>query len=56
VLASPDTLYAKLIELIDSPALRSEKSALGRTWVEKYHSYEAVHERLMDLYREHHII
>jgi glycosyltransferase involved in cell wall biosynthesis len=56
VLATPETLYKKLLELIDSPALRSEKSALGRQWVKKYHSYEAVHNRLMDLYREHNII
>jgi hypothetical protein len=56
VLATPDTLYRKLLEVIDSSALRSEKRALGRLWVEKYHSYEAVHNRLMDLYREHNII
>lgn len=56
VLATPDTLYKRLLELIDSPALRSEKGALGRQWVGKYHSYEAVHNRLMDLYREHNII
>jgi hypothetical protein len=56
VLATPDTLYKKLLELIDSPSLRSEKSTFGRQWVEKYHSYEAVHNRLMDLYREHTII
>ncbi len=56
VLATPDSLYKKLLELIDSPVLRSEKSALGRQWVEKYHSYEAVHNRLMDLYREHNVL
>lgn len=56
VLATPATLYTRLLELIDSPSLWSEKSALGRQWVEKYHSYEAVNNRLMELYREHHII
>jgi hypothetical protein len=56
VLATADTLYERLLMLIDSPELRSEKSAAGRRWLEKYHSYEAVHNRLMDLYREHHII
>ncbi len=56
VLATPETLYKKLLDLIDSPTLRAEKSALGRQWVEKYHSYESVHNRLTDLYREHHII
>ena len=56
VLATPATLYDKMLELIDSPSLRSEKSVLGRKWVEQYHSYEAVNNRLMELYREHHII
>jgi hypothetical protein len=56
VLASQKTLLDKLIELIDNPGLRSEKARLGRKWVEKYHSYEAVHKSLMDLYREHNIV
>ena len=56
VLATPETLYKKLLEVIDSSALRSEKRSLGRQWVEKYHSYEAVHNQLTDLYREHNII
>ena len=56
VLATPDTLYDRLIELIDNPQLRAEKKTAGRLWVEKYHSYESVHKRLMVLYREHHIL
>lgn len=56
VLATPQTLYEKLLELIDNAGLRSAKKQQGRRWVEKYHSYEAVHTRLMELYREHHII
>lgn len=55
VLATPETLFDRLIELIDNPELRAEKKLAGRKWVEKYHSYESVHQRLMDLYREHHI-
>lgn len=56
VLATPKTLFERLLELIDNPLLRSEASAHGRQWVEKYHSYEAVHKKLMDLYREHDIV
>ncbi|MBF8295769.1 MAG: hypothetical protein HW389_2314 [Bacteroidetes bacterium] len=56
VLATPKTLFKRLLELIDNPSLRSEASARGRQWVEKYHSYEAVHKKLMDLYREHDIV
>jgi hypothetical protein len=56
VLATPDTLYERLVELIDNPQLRAEKKVAGRRWIEKYHSYESVHKRLMELYREHHIV
>jgi glycosyltransferase involved in cell wall biosynthesis len=56
VLANRDSLFDRLIELIDSPSLRSEKRVAGRRWVEKYHSYEAVHTQLMESYREHNII
>lgn len=56
ILATRETLYDRLLEVIDSPQLRQQKASKGRKWVEKYHSYEAVHDRLMDLYREHHII
>ena len=56
VLATPETLYDRLLELIDDPELRAAKKIAGRRWVEKYHSYESVHNRLMELYREHHIV
>jgi hypothetical protein len=56
VLATQETLLKKLLELIDSRSLRSEKGERGRRWVEKYHSYEAVHTRLMELYRAHNIV
>jgi glycosyltransferase involved in cell wall biosynthesis len=56
ILATPETLYDRLIELIDNPELRAEKKLAGRKWVENYHSYESVHKRLMELYREHRII
>ena len=53
VLATPETLYERLVELIDNSALRKEKSQAGRTWVEKYHSYSAVHSQLMEHYKKH---
>ncbi len=56
VLANYQTCRDRLIELMNNPRLRSDKAALGRNWVENIHSYEAVHQRLMDLYREHNII
>jgi len=56
VLATPETLFDRLIELIDDPKLRAEKRVASRKWVEKHHSYESVHTRLMELYREHHIV
>lgn len=56
VLATPQTLFDRMIELIDNSTLRSELKARGRRWVEKYHSYEAVHGRLMELYHEHGIV
>ena len=56
VLATRDTLYESVLELIDNAEHRNKLKERGRQWVMKYHSYSAVHQRLMDLYREHHII
>ncbi|MBI2619745.1 MAG: glycosyltransferase [Ignavibacteriales bacterium] len=56
VLASPATLVDRLIELIDDPDLRKQKGTEGRAWVERYHSYDSVNHRLMDLYRDHGIL
>jgi len=56
VLATRETLYESILELIDNAVLRKALKEQGRQWVLKYHSYATVHHRLMDLYREHHII
>lgn len=56
VLANSDSLFDRLIELVDYPELRRAKALAGRAWVEKYHSYESVHSRLMELYRAHGIL
>ena len=53
VLATPESLYDTLIRVIDDAGLRAEKARAGRAWVQKYHSYEAVYQQLMGLYREH---
>jgi glycosyltransferase involved in cell wall biosynthesis len=56
ILATPDTLFERLIELIDDAELRRTKGREGRAWVEKYHSFESVHARLMQLYHDHGIV
>lgn len=56
ILATQQTLFERVIELIDNSQLRALRRSAGRAWVEKYHSYESVHNRLMELYREHHIV
>ncbi|HEY5615049.1 MAG TPA: glycosyltransferase [Bacteroidota bacterium] len=53
ILATQETLFERLIELIDTPDLRKQKALHGRIWVEKYHSFEAVNSRLTQLYREY---
>ena len=53
VLATPESLLERLIELVDDPSERRAKALAGRAWVEKYHSYASVHARLMELYAEH---
>jgi hypothetical protein len=55
-LATRETLFDTVLTLIDNAGLRKELKERGRQWVMKYHSYAAVHQRLMELYREHHII
>ena len=53
ILATPETLYERVIEVIDNPALRRRHAIAGRAWVEKYHSFDSVHNRLLQLYRDH---
>lgn len=51
-----NTLKDSLINLIDNPELLKTYSENGRKWVEKYHSFEAVHSKLMDSYKSKNII
>jgi hypothetical protein len=51
-----DELYKKLIKLIDSKNLRDEFGEKGKTWVNKFHGYESVNNRLKELYLKYKII
>jgi hypothetical protein len=56
LLATRRTLFDVLLNVIDNSDLRAEYGSKGRAWVQQYHSYESVHARLQNLYREHHIL
>jgi len=56
ILATPETLLERLLEVIDNPELRMQKKVNGRAWVEQYHAYETVNRRLMSLYKDHGIL
>jgi glycosyltransferase involved in cell wall biosynthesis len=51
-----DTLKDTLIKIIDNPNILKNYSENGRKWVGKYHSFESVNSRLMELYRKKGII
>jgi hypothetical protein len=51
-----ETLKENLIKIIDNPGLLKTYSEKGRAWVEKYHSFESIHHKLMKLYRSKGII
>jgi len=49
-------LKEKLIELIDNKNLREEIGKKSIEWLKKYHSYENVSKRLLELYKTHGIL
>lgn len=51
-----DELYSKLNELIDDKESRLRLGIQGKNWVNKYHSYKSVNEKLKELYRLNNII
>jgi Txe/YoeB family toxin of Txe-Axe toxin-antitoxin module len=53
---SPEELYKKLLELIDSESLRKELGEKGILWVKQYHGYNSVDIRLKELYTKYKII
>lgn len=49
-------LKETLKRIIENPEMLKTYSENGRKWVEKYHSFESVNNKLMDLYRNYKII
>ncbi len=49
-------LKEKIIELIDNKNLREEIGRKSIQWLKKYHSYESVNKRLLELYKSHGIL
>ena len=45
-----NTLKDSLVKIINNPELLKTYSEKGRTWVEKYHSFDSVNKKLMELY------
>ena len=56
VVANAENLADKLIELIDSTDYRQKKRKASRDWVSKYHSYESVFGKMLELYVKHNIV
>ncbi len=50
-----DSLKSEIIKYIENINLLKDVSVKGRQWVEKYHSYESVNEKLEQLYSENNI-
>ncbi|MHB1688157.1 MAG: glycosyltransferase [Ignavibacteriaceae bacterium] len=51
-----DELYRKLNELIENKELRESLGKAGINWVNKYHGYQSVNEKLKELYKLKNII
>ncbi|MEO8514973.1 MAG: glycosyltransferase [Ignavibacteria bacterium] len=51
IVADKDNLAEKIIELIDNEELRRAKREHSRKWVDKYHSYSSVFEKLKGYYK-----
>ena len=49
-------LYDALLEMIDDHALIQSRGEAGRLWVEKYHGFKSVNQRLNELYQKYGII
>ncbi|NLH60187.1 MAG: glycosyltransferase [Ignavibacteriales bacterium] len=52
VVNDEETLFEKLIELIDDYNLRNFIGEKGKLWVEKYHGFDSVNSRLIGYYKE----
>jgi hypothetical protein len=56
IVANADNLADKLIDLIDNEKLRMNKRSQSRKWVEKYHSYKSVFNKMLEYYKKNDII
>lgn len=56
IVANNENLADKIIELIDTPGLRMKKRSESRIWVDKYHSYKSVFEKLTEYYKKYDIL
>jgi hypothetical protein len=56
IVANKKNLFEKLIEIIDNLESRNQNRGNLRIWVEKYHSYKSVFEKMIVLYKKHGII
>lgn len=56
IVADRKNLHDKLIELIDDIKQKRTNRSKLRSWVEKYHSYKSVFEKMNELYIKHKII
>lgn len=52
IVANKETLAEKLTGLIDDESYRLAKRAESRKWVDKYHSYSSVFEKLTEYYKK----
>lgn len=50
--ANPDTLYARLKELIQNPVLRHQLGVRGRSYAERVHSVDKVVNHLLEIYAQ----
>jgi glycosyltransferase involved in cell wall biosynthesis len=52
LVATPESVEGKIVELARNPGLLAERSRVGRAWVEERHGVDRIVERIYDRYRE----
>ncbi len=52
IISNINTLKDIIKKIIDNPQILHKYSENGRKWVEKFHSFESVNKKLMELYKE----
>ena len=54
--SSINTLKKNISYIIDNPSILKEYSYKAREWVVRHHSFKAVNEKLMELYKKSNIL